>query len=186
MKYIKLLILCFCFTSCASIQITSDYEKTANFSDYKTYNYFTNIESGLSVLDENRLISAIDNSLLNKGFTISETPDFLIDFKTTQYQEASRNNVGVGLGGGSGGLGGGISIGIPMGQNKVNQSLLIEFVDDSKMGLFWQGKGDSSINPKASPEKGSAFSCCCRKSIFSISTETKTIKFIISLTFKSL
>jgi len=153
MKCIKLLILCLLFTSCGAIQVTSDYERTANFSNYKTYNYFSNIESGLSELDEKRLITAINNSLSKQGLLISETPDFLIDFKISQHQETPRNNVGVGLGGGSGGLGGGISIGIPMGQNKVNQSLLIMFVDDSKMGLFWQGKGESSMNPKASPEQ---------------------------------
>ncbi len=107
-------------------------------------------------MDEKRLINAIDNSLSQQGLTLSETPDFLIDFKTSQYQEASRNNVGVGLGGGNGGVGGGISIGIPMGQNKVNQSLLIEFVDDSKIGLFWQGKGESNFNPNASPEQREA------------------------------
>ncbi|MBQ0770071.1 MAG: DUF4136 domain-containing protein [Bizionia sp.] len=153
MKFIKLLVLCLLFTSCGSIQVTSDYEKTADFSNYKTYNYFSNIESGLSELDENRVINAINSNLTNKGLLLSESPDFLIDFKIAQHQETPRNNVGVGLGGGNGGLGGGISIGIPMGQNKVNQRLLIEFVDDSKMGLFWQGKGESSFNPKSSPEQ---------------------------------
>lgn len=153
MKYIKLVLLCIVMTSCSPVRVTSDYEKTAVFSDYKTYNYFSNIASGLSELDEKRLISAINTSLSNKGLSLSETPDFLIDFKTSQHQEASRNNVGVGLGGGSRGVGGGISIGIPVGQHKVNQNVLIEFVDESKMGLFWQGKAESNFNPKATPEQ---------------------------------
>ncbi|TYB73895.1 DUF4136 domain-containing protein [Bizionia saleffrena] len=157
MKFIKLLLLCVFLCSCSAIQVTSDYEKTATFSEYKTYNYFSNIESGLNELDDKRLIIAITKSLSKQGLSVSETPDFLIDFKMSQHQEAPRNNVGVGLGGGNGGIGGGISIGIPMGQNKVNQSLLIEFVDDSKMGLFWQGKGESSMNPKASPEQRESY-----------------------------
>jgi len=93
MKCIKLLILCILFTSCGAIQVTSDYEKTANFSNYKTYNYFSNIESGLSELDEKRLITAINNSLSKQGLLISETPDFLIDFKIYSIEKTTTLNV---------------------------------------------------------------------------------------------
>ncbi|WP_456439507.1 DUF4136 domain-containing protein [Psychroserpens sp.] len=153
MKYFSILFLLFLVVSCAPIRVNYDYEKTTNFKEYKTYNYYANLETGLSELDNRRLLNALDNALQSSGYTLSETPDFFIDIKSSEYKEAARNNVGVGLGGTGGNIGGGVSIGIPVGQNKLNRQIVFEFVDENKNGLFWQAISESSYSPKASPEK---------------------------------
>ena len=142
--------------SCAPIRVNYDYEKGTDFAKYKTYQYFGDMETGLSALDTKRLLDAIDLKMKEKGFTISETPDFLIDIKSAEYKEVQRNNVGVGLGGGGGNMGGGISIGLPIGQANVNRQITIDFVDEKGKGLFWQAVSESTFTPNATPEKREA------------------------------
>jgi len=156
MKFIKAFVLILCVVSCAPIYVSYDYEKTTDFSTYGTYNFYDDMETGLTGLDEKRLISILEGKLNTMGFSKSDTPDFLIDINSKEYQEGQSSSVGVGVGGGRRGLGGGVSIGIPVGQANVNRQIVIEFVDDSKTGLFWQAKSESSFNTKAKPEKREA------------------------------
>ena len=58
MKNIRFIPLLLLIASCAPIRVTYDYERTANFSKYKTYNYYSDINSGLSDLDTKRLLEA--------------------------------------------------------------------------------------------------------------------------------
>src|SRR5690606_34672033 len=97
-----------------------------------------------------------DTTMKNRGFILSDTPDFVINVQSKEYQEAQKSNVGVGVGGGGGNIGGGISFGIPVGQANVNRQIIFDFVDDSKSGLFWQAVSESSYNPKAKPEQRDA------------------------------
>lgn len=153
MKPIKTLLLLLIIASCAPVHVNYDYEKGTDFTQYKTYNYYSDMETGLSELDTKRLLDILDEKLTNKGMMLSETPDFYINIQSNEYHENQRNTVGVGLGGSRRNVGGGISIGIPVGQQNINRQIIIDFVDESKNGLFWQAVTESSFNPNASPEK---------------------------------
>lgn len=142
--------------SCAPIRVNYDYERTTDFSKYKTYQYYGDMETGLSPLDTKRFLDAIDLKMKEKGFAISENPDFLIDIKSSEFKEVQRHNVGIGLGGGGGHMGGGVSIGIPVGQANVNRQITIDFVDEKGNGLFWQAVSESVFTPNATPEKREA------------------------------
>jgi hypothetical protein len=154
----KLLVLCLIIiiASCAPIYVNYDYEKGTNFNDYKTYNYYTDLETGLSELDTKRLLDVLDNQMQAKGFSISESPDFFINVVSSEYEANNRNTVGVGVGGGGRNVGGGISIGLPIGQPKINREIVFEFIDEDGIGLFWQAVSESGFNPNASPEKREA------------------------------
>lgn len=156
MKSIKILIVALLFSSCAPILTNYDYDSKTDFTTYKTYNYFSDLDTGLSELDEKRLLDALDTAMQLKGLQLSDTPDFLINIKTSEFQGNSRNNVGVGLGGTGRNVGGGLSFGIPVGQNLINRQISIDFIDDTKNGLFWQVVSESSYKPKAKPEKREA------------------------------
>ncbi|WP_303318172.1 DUF4136 domain-containing protein [Flavivirga abyssicola] len=153
MKTLKVILLALLVVGCASIRVNYDYDKATQFDNYKTYNYYSDMNTGLSELDTKRLLNAIDIKMKAKGFNLSDSPDFFIDIKSKEYQEAQRNTVGVGLGGGGGNVGGGISIGIPVGQSKVNRLITIDFVDENKKQLFWQAVSESNYNPNAIPEE---------------------------------
>lgn len=151
MKYLKIITLLLVVTSCAPIHVHYDYDSSIDFTKYKTYNYYSDMKTGLNELDTKRLLDALDTKLIAKGFSLSDTPDFFIDIKSSAYQTAQRNTVGVGLGGGGGNVGGGISIGIPIGQANVNRRITFDFVDENKKQLFWQAVSESSFNANAIP-----------------------------------
>jgi len=109
------------------------------------------MESGLSQLDEKRLLNILDSTLQAKGYLLSEEPEFLINIKSTVYQSNSGNNVGVGVGGGGRNVGGGVSIGIPVGNSGVRRQLLFDFVDANKNALFWQADTESGFRENVAP-----------------------------------
>jgi hypothetical protein len=146
------LIVLFLFMSCGTV-VNYDYEKTTDFLKYKTYNYFDDMKTGLSDLDNKRLIRAIDTKLKTMGLTRSYNADFRIDIQTQDIQNRTNSNVGVGLGGGGFG---GVSVGVPLGGNQNTRELVIEFVDDTKGGMFWQAVSESSYQPNSTPEKREA------------------------------
>ena len=153
MKNLHYILLFFLVLSCASIRVNYDYERATDFSKYKTYNYYSNINSGLSELDTKRLLDALDSGLKAKGINLSDTPDFYVDIKSSEYQEVQNSSVGVGVGGTGGNVGGGISVGIPIGQSNFNRIIQFDFVDENGLGLFWQATSESSFSPNSTPEQ---------------------------------
>ena len=156
MKSLKIIALLLFVTACAPIRVNYDFDKSTNFADYKTYNYYADMKTGLSELDTKRFLNVLDAKMQAKGFRLAENPDFFIDIKSSEFQTTQRNTVGVGLGGGGRNVGGGVSIGIPVGQTGVNRQITIDFVDENGKGLFWQAVSESSFNPNATPEKREA------------------------------
>ncbi|MUU79562.1 DUF4136 domain-containing protein [Winogradskyella endarachnes] len=155
MKNIIFLSVLLVLTSCGSV-VNYDYEKSTDFSNYKTYSYYDDMETGLSELDTKRLMRAIDSELKTMGLTRSDNPDFFIDIQSQQVTNRNNSTVGVGVGGGGGRGFGGVSVGIPVGQNQQTREIIIDFVDETKTGLFWQAVSESKYNSNASPEKREA------------------------------
>ena len=63
--------------SCASVRVSSDYDKNVDFKKYKTFAFYKKgiDKVDISDLDKRRILRAIESDLLNKGFTKSENPD---------------------------------------------------------------------------------------------------------------
>jgi len=153
MKFLKFILIAILFTSCGTI-VNYDYEKSTDFTQYKTYDYFGDMKSGLSQLDDKRLMRVMDAKLTTMGLTRSENPDFYIDIQTQDVMNRNNTNVGVGAGGGGGGGFGGVSVGIPLGGNQNSREIVIDFVDkNNNEKLFWQAVSESSYKQNASPEK---------------------------------
>jgi len=157
MKSVKILFISLFIFSCAPIYVTHDFEKGTDFSKYKSYNYYQDIQTGLSALDNKRLFNVLDNQLQSQGFSRSDMPDFYINIYSQEYQEVQSSSVGVGMGGSSGNVGGSVSVGIPIGQGQVSRRIIFEFVDENSIGLFWQAVSESSYNPNATPEKRESY-----------------------------
>ena len=152
MKAFKFILLLCIVTSCGTI-VNYDYEKSTDFNQYKAYDYFSDMQTGLSELDTKRLVRAIDAKLKTMGLIRSDNPDFYIDIQSQDIENRNTPNVGVGVGGTGGNVGGGVSVGFPVGGSQNTRELVIEFVDESKGGLFWQAVSESSYSENASPEK---------------------------------
>ncbi|AUS04681.1 DUF4136 domain-containing protein [Pseudotamlana carrageenivorans] len=156
MRWLSIILLAFFLVACAPIKVQYDYDKNVDFSTYKTYQYFADMDTGLSTFDTKRLLDAIDLKIQTLGFKISETPDFYIDIKSKAFQTNQHSSVGVGLGGGGGHVGGGLSVGIPIGSSQTNAELTIHFVDHGKNQLFWQAISTFSFNANQTPDQKEA------------------------------
>ncbi|WP_347343926.1 DUF4136 domain-containing protein [Maribacter aestuarii] len=143
MKTVKFLLIFLLLVSCNAVKVNYDYEKETDFLAYNTYSYFGDMETGLSELDEKRLIRAMDIALQRKGLLFSEEPDILININSSVFRQQQGNSVGVGLGGGGRNVGGGVSIGIPVGGPKLNREIQIDFVDAKKDMLVWRALSQS-------------------------------------------
>ena len=141
--------------SCASIKVSSDFDKTAQFAGYKTYAFTPEaLNMNIEELNRKRLISATENELSLKGFTKSDNPDVLIDLKITgeKKQTATATSTG-GYGGYRYGWGGGYGTTTVNYDSYVEGTLFIEMIDAAKKEMVWQGRGVGTINPDASAEK---------------------------------
>tara|TARA_R110002072_G_scaffold163357_2_gene315956 strand:- start:40347 stop:40871 length:525 start_codon:yes stop_codon:yes gene_type:complete len=157
MKLVGLMLLTVFLASCGA-SIAVDYDKEKDFSEFTSYQFYTDIDSGLSQLDDNRIIKAIDSSLQKRGFQKTNSPQFYVNFYAEEVVSNSRNTLGVGVGGGGGNVGVGVSGGIPIGGRVVNQELTIDIVDASMgQSLAWQVVIEGELKEKASPEQKEAY-----------------------------
>ncbi|MGW9687260.1 DUF4136 domain-containing protein [Flagellimonas sp. 2504JD1-5] len=151
MRYLVLIVVYSLVLSCAGVRVSYDYDKTTNFSNYTSYNYFSDINSGLGELDERRLTRILDSTLQSKGYLLAEEPDFFINILSSEYRSLSNNAVGVGIGGGGRNVGGGVSVGLPLGNSGIQRQIQFDFVDAQKDALFWQATSESGYRDNASP-----------------------------------
>lgn len=149
------MVLVLLFMSCHVVRVQTDYERETDFANYTTYNYFDDMQTGLSALDEKRLVKIMDLSMQTKGLLLSEEPDFLINIQSGIYQAPRNSTVGVGVGGTGGNVSGGVSMGIPIGQSNIQREIIFDFVDSQKDVLIWQAITKSHLNENATPvERG--------------------------------
>ena len=154
--------------SCGSVKISYDYDKTADFSIYKTFK-FTDEALGLALLDDinrNRILKGIEVALAEKGFTQKENnPDVLIDLQVkTKTGTTATATTGGSYGMYSGGYYG-YGMGYPYGwgsgftTTRINYNtytdgtLFIDMIDAMTKKLVWQGRGTKTLETNASAEK---------------------------------
>lgn len=151
-------------TSCSSVRVAADYDKEANFGKYKSFAFYKpGIDKAeISDLDKKRILRAIQNELVARGYTKSESPDILVSIFTKERDRVDvwNNNFGWGWGWGWGGgwwnpwWGGG------WGGNTVTTrtegSLYIDLIDAQQKELVWQGKGTGYLITSEKMEKKEA------------------------------
>jgi hypothetical protein len=147
-KFLPLLLL-FIVASCDTVKVYSDYDKSVDFKQYKTFAF---MKSGIdkveiSDLDKKRILNAIDQQLQAKGLTKSETPDLLVNIFTKSREEISVNQFNAGYGYG---WGWGWNPYMYGGQTYVSSStegtLYIDLIDAKKKELIWQGEGTGTLS----------------------------------------
>ena len=148
----KLVMLVFgmiLITSCSAIKVATDYDSKADFNKYKTFAFYkTGIDKAeISDLDKKRVLRAIENELVAKGFTKSDTPDMLVSIFTKSREKVNINqnrNFGYSFGFGWNPF-------MYGNMNTVNVSqytegtLFIDFIDKEKKELVWQGIGTGAL-----------------------------------------
>ncbi|WP_055444553.1 DUF4136 domain-containing protein [Lacinutrix himadriensis] len=151
----SLLLLFVVATSCSSVRVATDYDKQANFNDFKTFAFYkTGIDKAeINDLDKRRILRAIETELLAKGFTKSENPDLLVSIFTKSREKVNVYNNGYGRYG----YGWGWSPWYWNNYNTVTTStegiLYIDLIDASKKELVWQGQGTGYLSQNKKEER---------------------------------
>ncbi|RZS99118.1 DUF4136 domain-containing protein [Aquimarina brevivitae] len=151
LKYINLLFLTVLFVSCGSTRVVYDYDDTQDFTKYQTFGFYPDLATGLSELDEERLLELTKSVLQAKGFEFSENPDVYINFNTATFKRASNNSIGVGVGSGGGAVNVGVGGAIPIGGPVTYLELTVDLVDAKENDLKWQAIAEQKFNQGASP-----------------------------------
>lgn len=152
MKSLYLIFFSFLMLSCG-VMVSVDYDKEIDFSKYHTFNFYPDIESGLSYLEDQRIIHVADSLLQERGFDRSENPDFLINFFAEEIVQNSRNTMGVSIGSSSRNSHIGISGGIPIGDRIINQYLTVDFVDAKKDLLVLRAEASGEYKEHVTPKR---------------------------------
>ena len=153
MKLSKYIILLALTVSCNAPQAVYDYDEKVNFSTLNTYKIYPDLVTNLNQLDDQRIISILNEKLAQKGFTTSETPQIYVNFYASSYETPSRNTLGVGVGGTGRNVGVGVSGGIPLGGPETYLRLTIDFIDTEKDSLIWQAEVEGQLNNNTTPQK---------------------------------
>lgn len=151
MKIFPLLPLFLFLLSCSAPQALYDYDDQAEFEAYGTYGIYPELYTGLSQLDERRLISSLEDQLKQEGLSPSENPDLFINVYSEEYKQYKNSRLGVGVGGTGRNVGVGVSGGIPIGGPETYLRLTFDFIDTRTDTLVWQAVVESSFDLNANP-----------------------------------
>ncbi|QTE22247.1 DUF4136 domain-containing protein [Polaribacter cellanae] len=157
MKQTIIFSLLLILISCGTPKVIYDYDDTTNFSKFKTFHFFEDVGKGFNEFDVKRTITILENELSKSGFVKVKNPDFFINIKAKVTETQNRNTIGIGVGSGGRNGGFGISGGIPIGGKKLNEALIIEFVNAKTNELFWEGSLISTIKEKRKPAEREAY-----------------------------
>lgn len=162
----KNLLICFVLAmavaSCSSVKVSTDYDKEAAFTSYKTFKFTEHAEKlPVSELNRSRIMNAVVTELNAKGMQESATPDVLVDLNMIVKEEMSAtatNTSPYGYGYGAGYYGHGYGYGYGGGFSTTNidynkylvGTLFIDIIDVKKNQLVWQGRATKTIDEDAS------------------------------------
>ncbi|TMM29514.1 DUF4136 domain-containing protein [Polaribacter aestuariivivens] len=146
-KYFFLVLL----MSCGTSKVIYDYDDKIDFSQFKTFHFFEDVGNGLNEFDVKRATAILENELSKLDLTKVEKPDFFINIKAVITEVQNNNTIGIGIGSGGRNGGFGISGGIPIGGKKLNEKIIIEFVNAKNNELFWEGSLVTTIKEKRKP-----------------------------------
>ena len=147
--------------SAVNAQVNSDYDKTIDFTRYKTYSFAgwqKNSDKLLNDLDKGRILNAFKDEFTARNMTlVKENGDaivtlyFVIDKKTSTTAYTDFNGgMGYGMGRGWGmGVGG---VGMGSATTTYNEddyqvgTMVVDVYDGSTKKLAWQGTSQKTIN----------------------------------------
>ena len=157
MKNFILLFLLVLLSSCTATKVAYDYDKKNDFTKYKTYNLYPDIETGFNQLNDKRLFFQIDSVMQVRGLKKSDTPDLHINIVSKEYQNTNSGTVGIGIGGTGRNVGVGVSGGVPVGAPRTYKQIVFDIIDVKRNELVWQAISDSPYNKDASPDQKDRF-----------------------------
>lgn len=150
-KFLPLAFLLLFIASCSSVKVTTDYDKSVNFAQYKTYAFLKEGVDNLKIndIDKKRILTAIEQQLEQKGFVKSSSdPDLLINLFTKSKEQVNittTNNFYSPWGYYRPGWGPYWGPNYTSVSTEVKGTLFVDILDTKSKMLVWQGIGTGVI-----------------------------------------
>lgn len=148
-------------TSCSGVKITADYDTSADFTKYKTFEYYgwaKESDKLMNDLDKKRIEDAFANEFYSRGMSyVKEGGDLVVTLfivvENKTQQTASTTSMGGGYGGYGGyyghgpgwGYGGGYSSTTISEHNYQVGTLVCDVYDKKAETLLWEGIANKEI-----------------------------------------
>ena len=154
MKYITLTALMCLGVAAFAQEVQVDYDRSANFNAYKTYQWvdYKAVQVGDELLDRD-IKRAVDEQLAGKGLRrVGSGGDLLVGYQAGISQEKEFDRIGAGNWGGPFGWGN-------WGNTRVTTStidigkLTIGLFDPAIKQLVWRGAASKTLNISKDPDK---------------------------------
>ena len=138
-------------SSCASVDVSTDYASNVDFTEYNTFAFYKPgvDKAEISDLDKRRILRAIESELKQKGMTKSDNPDLWVSIITDAEKNVNvyQNNFDYGWGWGWGWnpyfMGGPAYSNV---STSVDGILFIDLIDEESRELVWQGMGQAILS----------------------------------------
>ncbi len=148
--FVYVIVLCACTPG---LQVSSDYDKSVDFSKYKTFELYSGSANSISSLNHDRIISSVRAEMQAKGFTEdAKEPDLLVNttaILTTNTEVTANTNV-YGYGGTMRPYYWNAGMASSYTTYDVTHykegSLIIDVLDASTKKLIWQSTGNNRID----------------------------------------
>ncbi len=149
-KTILPLILMVLFAGCTGIRVSTDFDRKADFTKYKTFNFSKEVDKiSLNDLNRRRLKDAITKEMEAKGFQVSTTPDVLVNafVKGKTHYTATANTTS---------FGGPFMYMRGMGSSNtyvdvdksIDGTLFIDVIEVAEKKMVWEGVAEGLVNPR--------------------------------------
>ena len=143
-------------SACSSYNVTYDYDVTATFSRYRTFDYYTSKKGtgGTTTLMDKRVRAAVEHELQAQGFAMETKtdPDFLVTYYPIVQDRKVRTAVRMGGGWGYRPFYGGVGVSTSEVRHYKEGTIVIEIVDFKTNQLIWQGAAAGALTGLNSPE----------------------------------
>lgn len=161
MKKLALVLLAgLILTACNSLKVTTDYDKTVNFEDYKSLEYWGWAEDSDKILnrfDKERIEKAFGDEFRKRGIDIVEKGqgDMIVSLYIVTEQKTEKSATTTHMGGGYGGYygygpgygwGGGHSTTTYNEYDYTVGTLVISVYDAKKQELIWESVGVGTVD----------------------------------------
>lgn len=146
---------------CSGIQVTADYDKTVNFTQYKTFEYYGWVEESdkiLSPFDKQRIEEAFGEEFKSRGYELVEEGGDLVvalyivtqdktERSATTYHSGGYGGYGGYYGYGPGwGYGGGYSTTTVSEYDYTVGTLVCNIFDAKEEKMIWEGIGTKTVD----------------------------------------
>src|SRR5512133_946658 len=142
--------------ACTGYSVNYDYDVTASFARYKTFDYYTSKKGtgGTTSLMDKRVRAAVEKELQAKGFAMETKadPDFLVTYYPIVHERRYRTTTHMGWGWGYRPFYGGVGTSMSQVHSYREGTIVIEIVDFKTNQMIWQGAAAGALTGLENPE----------------------------------